>query len=86
MAPERKLTLSAAGGKVGVEHSTWSEWESGTRNPSLERALDIERVTEGLVAIEEWGFPATVAAGMRSVIARRDAKTTPDGAPLSKAG
>jgi transcriptional regulator with XRE-family HTH domain len=65
------LTLKAAGKLVGVEHSTWSEWESGGRKPSLERAIDLELATGGQLPIEAWGFPADVAKGMRTLCQRR---------------
>lgn len=61
------LTLVGAGVRVGVKHSTWSEWESGSRTPSLEKALAIEDVTGGAVRIEDWGFSGDVRALMKRV-------------------
>jgi DNA-binding XRE family transcriptional regulator len=66
----KSMTLAAAGRLVGVEHTTWSQIESGARNPSLELALDIERVSG--VRMELWGFAADLVAKMRNVLARRD--------------
>jgi transcriptional regulator with XRE-family HTH domain len=73
----QKLTLKAAGKLVGVEHSTWSEWESGSRKPSLERAIDIELETKGEVPLESWGFPPEVAARMRTLAHRRSRRRPP---------
>ena len=57
---------------VGVSRTAWVEWESGHRKPSLEKALEIEKLTEGKVSIEAWGFEPSVDPTMRAVLARRD--------------
>lgn len=67
------MTLEAAGAAVGVSHSSWSEWESGSRIPSLEKALAVEAFTEGTVTVEDWRFNASVIPTARRVIERRDA-------------
>lgn len=68
---DRELTLSAAGDLVGVKHSTWSEWESGAKKPSLEKAIEVERVTDGAIAVEAWGFSAEQVTALRDFAARR---------------
>lgn len=57
---------------VGVSRTAWVEWESGHRKPSLEKALEVEKLTEGKVSIESWGFEPSVDPTMRAVLARRD--------------
>ena len=64
-------TLVAASSAVGVTHSSWCEWESGNRSPSLEKALAVEELTEGAVPVEAWGFPSSVVATMGAVLALR---------------
>lgn len=68
-----KMTLKIAGEAIGVSHSSWSEWEGGSRTPSLEKALVVEALTDGAVTIEDWLFDATVIPSARRVIERRDA-------------
>ena len=64
-------TLVAASSAVGVTHSSWCEWESGNRSPSLEKALAIEELTEGAIPVEAWGFGPSVVATMGAVLALR---------------
>jgi transcriptional regulator with XRE-family HTH domain len=52
-------TLKDCSEAVGVSHSLWSEWEQGTRKPTLEGAIGIEQLTEGGVPVESWGFSAS---------------------------
>ncbi len=53
-ADGKPLTLDAAGKLVGVAHSVWSQWESGTKCPSPMRAFAIETATGGDVIAEDW--------------------------------
>lgn len=39
--------------KLGVNRSTVSRWLTGARAPSTEIALEIQRVTGGLVSVED---------------------------------
>ena len=83
LSHEPHLTFAAAGERIGVKHSTWFEWESGNRSPSLEKALQIEDLTDGAVPFESWDFSAEVASTMRRVLSRRDDadETTIDRSP-----
>lgn len=61
----KSQTECAAG--VGVRQATWSEWESGAKNPQIKYAIRIERMTGGAVPVTCWepeepgGAPASTA-------------------------
>jgi len=57
----REITLTKAAQSVAVSHSLWSEWENGTRKPTYEGALKIEKLSEGEVPLESWGYDAAAA-------------------------
>lgn len=40
--------------KVGVQQSTWCEWEKGRRQPHIAQALAIATLTDGAVPVESW--------------------------------
>ncbi len=69
-------TLISAASAIGVTHSTWCEWESGNRSPSLEKALAVEALTEGHMPVEAWGFNASVIQTMTHVLAARERNLT----------
>jgi transcriptional regulator with XRE-family HTH domain len=81
----RKLTLEAAGRLVGVRHSTWSEWESGRKDPGIEKAVEVELVTAGEIRIEHWGYTPEQAASLRAFGARRDSEEQPVEEPCDSA-
>jgi DNA-binding XRE family transcriptional regulator len=70
-AAERDLTFKAAGDLVGVAHSTWSEWEGGSRRPGLALAIELERVTGGAVRLEDWGHSGNVLRSVREITRTR---------------
>lgn len=74
LAQEPRLTLEAASTSVGVSHPTWVDWEKGSRSPSLTKAMALELLTGGDVAMESWGFDAEVIAMMRQIVERRGAQ------------
>jgi len=51
---EAKLSQGAAGKLIGVSAATWCDWEGGNKSPSVDRALDLERVTHGAVSVTAW--------------------------------
>lgn len=66
------LGVVKAGASIHVSHSAWCEYESGKRTPSLERAIDIEIVTGGIVRLEDWGlWTSEVVLQMRRLIVAR---------------
>lgn len=72
-------TLKECSEAVGVSHSLWSEWEQGTRKPTLEGAIGIEKLTEGNVPVEVWGFSASsllAVAAARTLRASRPTEAT----------
>jgi transcriptional regulator with XRE-family HTH domain len=59
------LTQKEAGGRVGASQGSWNDWESGTRRPSLTKAVAIEVASAGAVRVESFGHdpgPALVLA------------------------
>lgn len=65
------MTLTECAREAGVRHPTWLDWERGSRNPSLEKACALERLTG--IPIEAWGFKATALDAMRKVVQLRNA-------------
>lgn len=61
---EGRHTQLAAAKLVGVSAATWCDWENGKKIPRVDRAEDIERVTEGAVTVGDW---ATSARGPEEV-------------------
>lgn len=48
------LSQQAASALIGVSQNTWSDWESGAKQPRISAGLKIAEVTEGAVPIESW--------------------------------
>ncbi len=68
---DKNLTKCAEA--AGVRHPTWLDWERGSRNPSLEKACAIEKMTGGAIPVEAWGFKPTALDAMRDVVRLRNA-------------
>lgn len=49
-----KLTLGEAGERAGVTASTWFAWEAGDKSPTVDRAEDLEKLTDGAVTMAMW--------------------------------
>lgn len=49
-----RLSLDKAADKVGVTAPAWFDWENGNKVPSVDRAEDLERVTDGAVTVAMW--------------------------------
>lgn len=56
----------------GISHSLVLEWEKGTRSPGVELALRVEKLTDGAVPIETWGYSRDLLELMRGAVERRD--------------
>ena len=65
------MTQTAAAEKLGVRPATWSEWESGARQPGRDLAILLEDMTGGAVPLESWSENAGVAEAMAQNVARR---------------
>lgn len=65
------MNLTECAREAGVRHPTWLDWERGSRNPSLEKACALEKLTG--IPIEAWGFKATALDAMRKVVQLRNA-------------
>lgn len=65
------ITQTAAAEKLGVRPATWSEWESGARQPGRDHAVLLENLTEGAVPLESWSKEQGVVTAMAQNIARR---------------
>ena len=53
-AQDPKLTLAEAGERAGVTAPTWFAWEAGEKSPTVDRAEDLEKLTEGAVTVAMW--------------------------------
>ena len=53
-------TQTEAGALIGAMQGTWGPWESGKKLPSVQRANQIERITEGAVPVKGWGEPEPI--------------------------
>jgi transcriptional regulator with XRE-family HTH domain len=51
---DRELSQAEAAEKAGVTAPTWCDWEQGKKSPTVDRAEDLERVTEGAVTVPMW--------------------------------
>lgn len=51
------LTLKSVAEKLGLTSpSTISEYENGNRSPSYASALALQKLTNGSIRVEHWGF------------------------------
>ena len=50
---KKALTPFQFAARLGVNRSTVSRWLTGARAPSTEMAIEIERLTDGLVTVED---------------------------------
>jgi transcriptional regulator with XRE-family HTH domain len=48
------LTQAQACVKVKVTGPTWCHWENGIKEPKLDRAEDLEKLTDGAVTMAMW--------------------------------
>lgn len=71
-AQEPPRTAVSVATELDVSHSLLSEWEKGTRKPGVELALRVERLTDGAVPIERWGYTRDLLELMRGAVERRD--------------
>ena len=51
---EPRLSQEAAGLRVSVSAATWCDWENGNKTPTVDRAEDLEKLTEGAVTVPMW--------------------------------
>ena len=63
MAPHEKLkcwrekaeiTQTEAAKRLGVSQATYCDYEAGNKVPRMDKAEDMERLTEGAVKLPEW--------------------------------
>lgn len=54
-------TQAAAAKLVGVSAATWCDWENAKKIPRVDRAEDIERITDGAVTVADWASSARAA-------------------------
>lgn len=53
---KRDLSQNDAAQKLSppVTQSAWAAWENGTKPPSLQNALSLQRLTRGKIKAQEW--------------------------------
>jgi transcriptional regulator with XRE-family HTH domain len=49
-----RLSQEAAGNRVRVSTATWCDWENGNKVPTVDRAEDLEKLTDGAVTVPMW--------------------------------
>lgn len=49
-----ELSQAQAAERAGVTAPTWCDWEQGKKSPTVDRAEDLERVTDGAVTVAMW--------------------------------
>jgi len=47
-------TKTAAADRLGLTPMEFSHWLHGRRRPSLDRAVEVERITRGAVPVKAW--------------------------------
>ena len=47
-------TKTAAADRLGLTPMEFSHWIHGRRRPSLDRAVEVERITKGAVPVKAW--------------------------------
>jgi transcriptional regulator with XRE-family HTH domain len=48
------LSQVSAAAKARVSQAAWNQWENGKKQPDVNNAVRIARLTEGAVAVEDW--------------------------------
>lgn len=48
------LSQAQAAERASVTAPTWCDWEQGKKSPTVDRAEDLERVTDGAVTVAMW--------------------------------
>lgn len=51
----RALSQVAAAEALGVAQAAWAAWETGRKTPDLSNALELERLTGGVISAAKWG-------------------------------
>jgi len=51
---EKRLSAAEFARRLGVTESAVSRWLSRQSRPSLDHMVDIEKFTEGVVAVRDW--------------------------------
>lgn len=76
------LTQCDAAARAGVSQTAWNHWEAGKKKPDVDNAVELEKLTEGAVSVQDWADPRERPAPVAEDSSRRLAKTS---APRRKA-
>ena len=66
-----ELSQTEAAARLGVSNATWCDWEQGNKSPTVDRAVDLEKETEGAVTIKLWADFTRSRRGKRAKKAKK---------------
>ena len=65
------LTVTAAAMLLETNMQNWWNWEQVQKRPSLERAIQLDLLTQGAVPFERWDYDGRIVVTMAHIAAQR---------------
>lgn len=79
-------TQEQAAKLLPVRQATWSDYENGRRTPRTTAALDLAKITDGAVPVEQWGLFETEEDHERELALEEEGEPTSRREPKSHEG